>query len=505
MPNVNPKADILIVTVAKVESQAVMKVFREAIGIDPKPVPISDRIYHNLGEVNGARIFMALSEMGAGGLGASQQAVQKGIRALRPLAVILVGVAFGVNEQKQAIGDVLVSKQLWLYDLQRIGKNEIVPRGDKPHASGWLVDYLRSADLYWQGAKVRFGLVLTGEKLVDNVDYRDQLKKFEPEVIGGEMEGAGLYVACQDAHVDWILVKAICDWADSNKAQDKDARQQLAAYNAASFVLHALQQASLTEEKTDIYRNISSTSLEHQELTTDDKMARARALGRRARIAYQESNYADAEELLRLAVQLDPEAPGYWGLFGRVLSRLGKYNEATSALSRAIELTQVNRSLYLLHRGIAYTMSGQYGRALDDFDNRLKLSPKSHRTLRWRAMVWLYLHRPENALADVSRAIDLKPEYICAHATKAIALCHRRQMEDASKELDIIDALHPEDEGDFYCLALAYSQLKTPREAIDALRIAVERDPRYIARSAVEPFFEQLRDDPYFQQVIKKA
>jgi tetratricopeptide (TPR) repeat protein len=55
------------------------------------------------------------------------------------------------------------------------------------------------------------------------------------------MEGAGLYVACQDKKVDWILVKAICDWADGNKAHDKAARQQTAATNAAKFVLHALQ------------------------------------------------------------------------------------------------------------------------------------------------------------------------------------------------------------------------------------------------------------------------
>lgn len=249
MPNVNPKADVLIVTVVTVESQAVMRVFQEATGKAPKPVLIGDRIYHDFGEINGARVFMALSEMGTGGLGASQQAVQKGITALRPSTVIMVGIAFGVNEQKQSIGDVLVSKQLWLYDLQRIGKDEIIPRGDKPYTSGWLINYLRSADLYWEGAKVSFGLILTGEKLVDNVDYRDQLKQFEPEAIGGDMEGAGLYVACQDAHVDWILVKAICDWADGNKAQDKDMHQQLAAHNAASFVLHALQQAPLKPER----------------------------------------------------------------------------------------------------------------------------------------------------------------------------------------------------------------------------------------------------------------
>ncbi len=193
------------------------------------------------------RVFLALTEMGSGGLGASQQAVQKGIEALRPGAVLLVGIAFGVDEKKRRIGDILISQQLQLYDLQRVGPDYIALRGDKPHASPRLIDYFRQADLDWDEskAKVEFGLILSGEKLVDNRDYREQLQRLAPEAIGGEMEGAGLYVACQDAQVDWIVIKAICDWADGHKKRNKAQRQQLAARNAAAFVAHALQQVPL--------------------------------------------------------------------------------------------------------------------------------------------------------------------------------------------------------------------------------------------------------------------
>ncbi|HEU4322354.1 MAG TPA: hypothetical protein VFS21_04315 [Roseiflexaceae bacterium] len=235
------QVDVLLITVTKVETRAVMNAFREETGRDSQCVSIDDLVYHDLGKVNGMRIFMAISEMGSGNLGSSQQTVQKAITAIRPSSIIMVGIAFGVNQHKQSIGDILISKQLWLYDLQRVGKDEIVPRGDKPSASPRIIGYLRSADAYWTGAQVHFGLILTGAKLVDRVDYREQLKQFESEAIGGEMEGAGLYVACQDAHVDWVLVKAICDWADGNKSLDKDRNQQIAADNAAAFVLYTLR------------------------------------------------------------------------------------------------------------------------------------------------------------------------------------------------------------------------------------------------------------------------
>jgi len=248
------EADVLIVTVTKVESRAVIKAFEQEANHQVTQKSIADRVYFNLGTVNGARVFLTQSEMGSSGLNASSQTVGKGIEALSPLAVIMVGIAFGVNEDKQAIGDILVTQQLCPYELQRMstqdGQSQIILRGDKPHASPWLLNLFKSFDLrQWDGAEVSFGVVLTGEKLVDNVDFRDQLRSFELEAIGGEMEGAGLYVACQDKKVDWILVKSICDWADGNKAQDKKRRQQTAAQNAAGFVLKALKFTQIDWQK----------------------------------------------------------------------------------------------------------------------------------------------------------------------------------------------------------------------------------------------------------------
>lgn len=239
-------ADVLIVTVTDVESETVLSAFEQATGNKAKTISLDDRVYQDMGMINDTKVFMTLSGMGAGGVGAAQQTVQKGITALHPHAVIMVGIAFGANEQKQAIGDILVSSQLMIYESQRVGADgKTSPRGDRPSASPRLVNYLRNAHLSWHGAAVRFGLILSGEKLVDNLGYRESLQALEPEAIGGEMEGAGLYTACHDAKVDWILVKAICDWADGNKHQDKDARQQQAAQNATDFVVHALQNAPL--------------------------------------------------------------------------------------------------------------------------------------------------------------------------------------------------------------------------------------------------------------------
>ncbi len=63
------------------------------------------------------------------------------------------------------------------------------------------------------------------------------------------MEGMGLYDAASEKHVDWILIKAICDWADGNKGRNKDENQQLAAENAARFVLHVIGQGEFSRPR----------------------------------------------------------------------------------------------------------------------------------------------------------------------------------------------------------------------------------------------------------------
>lgn len=243
------EADVLLVTATKVERQAVVDAFKRSTRQTARLESRDGKIYHFLGEVNQTRVWLVGSEMGAVGLGAAQQTTQKAISALRPKAVIMVGIAFGADETKQKIGEILVSTSLRLYEAQRIGDERTIARGARPDASPWLLDSFRSAELSWKRVKVDFGLLLTGEKLIDNSKFRENLRKFEPEAIGGEMEGAGLYTACNDAKVDWILAKAICDWADGRKETGKSENQASAAKNAADFVLHVLESVSLKAKR----------------------------------------------------------------------------------------------------------------------------------------------------------------------------------------------------------------------------------------------------------------
>jgi nucleoside phosphorylase len=248
----NVTADILIVTANRIEAKAVLDAFGKATSMPAPMFTSGNCTYSDLGSLNDHRVVMVQSEMGSGSLGASQQTVEEAIVTLQPSAIFMIGVAFGVDSGKQKIGDVLVSKQILLYEPQRIGTEngelKLLPRGSRVDASTRLLSLLRAVDARGGTGDpvVTFGLILSGEKLVDNVAFREQLGTLEPEAIGGEMEGAGLYTSCQKKKVDWILVKAICDWADGHKAINKEQNQQLAATNAVALVVKALQSGKIT-------------------------------------------------------------------------------------------------------------------------------------------------------------------------------------------------------------------------------------------------------------------
>lgn len=225
---------ILIVTVNDAESEAVLDTFSP----NQRARLFGAKTYFYLSIHGNVPVLMVRSEQGIATVGGAQSTITQAIQDLKPQAVIMCGVAYGLSQDTQQLGDILVSKRILHYEPQKIDlRKGPIPRGDRVTCSERLLDRFRSGVADWRGAPTHFGLMLSGEKLVNDSDFCTQLLEQEPEAMGVEMEGAGLYVAAQSASVDWILVKAICGWADGSK---NDEAQSLAATNAAKFVLHVV-------------------------------------------------------------------------------------------------------------------------------------------------------------------------------------------------------------------------------------------------------------------------
>ena len=179
--------------------------------------------------------------------------VSNAISALQTKFVLMVGIAFGIDGVKQNIGDVLVSEHILPYEIQRAGSDQIIWRGSKPEASNTLRNNFKNLRGWeyplpnGEEASLELCDILSGEKLIDNLNLRNQLEQQFPTAKGGEMEGAGLYAACQDKGVEWILIKSICDFADGNKGSGKKEKQALAIETALHACLHVFNKKHVFE------------------------------------------------------------------------------------------------------------------------------------------------------------------------------------------------------------------------------------------------------------------
>lgn len=236
---------ILIVTVVKVELEAVLRHL--------KPLHRQRKILRGhsgqetyfAGRYGNEEAVVTMCGIGAIGRDSVILAVQQAVGLFKPRAIVMIGIAFGKDPERQRLGDVLVATQIVSYEQQRVGKQEVTYRGTISQTGPVLLNRFRLA-LGWRfvdsegiSVAVHLGPLLSGEKLVDSSTFKQELFDAFPQAIGGEMEGAGLYAVAARSGMEWIVVKGICDWADGNK---NDGSQAIAAAAAASLVNHVFSE-----------------------------------------------------------------------------------------------------------------------------------------------------------------------------------------------------------------------------------------------------------------------
>lgn len=180
------------------------------------------------------------STMGIEGPTGATLTVNDVIQRWHPKVVVMPGIAFGRSKEKHGPGDVLIASAVIPYEDQRVGK-EVVFRAAIPPSSPVLYNRFINA-LGWKFFRpdktlvsTHYGHLLSGSKLVDDPVFKQLLFDKHPTAIGGEMEGSGVYAAAAANNVHWIVVKAVCDWADGQKHKNF---QELAAASAMSLCEH---------------------------------------------------------------------------------------------------------------------------------------------------------------------------------------------------------------------------------------------------------------------------
>ncbi|WP_413998670.1 hypothetical protein ACMDB5_12910 [Flavobacterium sp. W1B] len=186
-------------------------------------------------------VHLQCDTMGSIGATSSIITVREAIRFTKPKVTLMIGIAFGVDDKEQKVGDVLVASSIIPYDFKKITNEKSTIRAQAIPTSTILINKFKNArgwdyPLDSRKANKIIAPVFSGEELINSITRRDELTSFNGQAKGGEMEGVGLYAAA-NGQTEWILVKGICDFADGNKDKNKDENQKIAMLSATSLCL----------------------------------------------------------------------------------------------------------------------------------------------------------------------------------------------------------------------------------------------------------------------------
>lgn len=238
MKQENSIKKLLYLVATDTEYLKVFEYYKNKNGYTPESFVVGAYAYRDLGVIGNVHVYLLKINMGAKKNGGSILAVHEASQAIKPDYMIMVGIGFGLKEDEQKIGDIMVASSIEDYGTCKVKKGETISRGDKIPSDAILMNRFADSKLEWEKSAVHTGLMLSNDILVNDIDLVKYLKQHYPDAIGGEMEGCGLLANYTQR---WILVKGICDFGHDKSNE----HQVVAAQNAIEYVDMTLEKYNL--------------------------------------------------------------------------------------------------------------------------------------------------------------------------------------------------------------------------------------------------------------------
>ncbi|HEY3137718.1 MAG TPA: protein kinase [Blastocatellia bacterium] len=235
----------------------------------------------------------------------------------------------------------------------------------------------------------------------------------------------------------------------------------------------------------------------------DDTLAEAHAeLG--FIIFWYDWDWNAAENQFKRALELNPSSADTPWFYAHLLSTLGRHSEALAEMRRARELDPLslrinaNEGQFLIH-------AGQPDEGLARLQKAFELDPRFWLAHLFASSAYIEKGMFAEAVAEARKARDFSGA--STHhpvAFLSYALAKSGKQAEARAELEGLLKLSTERYVSSYNIALIYNGLDERDETINWLeRGYKERDPKMVFLK-VEPKWNNLRDDPRFQDLLRR-
>lgn len=238
------RCDVAILTAVAIETESVRRLYP---AWEKTQLEHDDQIYHESSfEKDGIRRRVITAQQNEMGMTAAALLAAKVIHEFRPRYLIMTGIAAGIGAD-QIYGDVIVPDVIWNY-----ASGKFVSPDESPISFGEVGFKLRPISLETDKEVIQIvrdrigdptnefhlhiGPMACGTAVVANSEVVDkQIRSYLPETAGLDMESYGVAYAanfCSEPRPKAIVIKSICDFANSEKSDDY---QKFAAFTSSRF------------------------------------------------------------------------------------------------------------------------------------------------------------------------------------------------------------------------------------------------------------------------------
>ncbi len=216
---------------------------------------------------------------------------------------------------------------------------------------------------------------------------------------------------------------------------------------------------------------------------------------------YHDLDFSGAEREFKHALEINPGSADTLDIYGRMLSGLGRYDEALEVQERAHELDPLE---HRLDRVSTLLRAGRYDEALQPAQQIVENEPgfaHGHATLGW---TYLLLKRSDEGLAALRQAVTLSPRNTMYQAQLGQALAMTGGVAGARQVLEELEDLATRRYVSPYHLAYVYTGLGEHDRAMDYLEQAYEERGGAMYGIKGSFLFASLRTHPRFEALIRR-
>jgi TolB-like protein len=209
-------------------------------------------------------------------------------------------------------------------------------------------------------------------------------------------------------------------------------------------------------------------------------------------------DWAGAEETFRRALELSPDYPTAHQWYGEYLTYMGRFEESLEEHRRAQELDPLSLIVNAVEV-VAHTFARDYDRAIEQAKKVIEMDPNFARAHGYLSRA--YYGKGELALSVDEGIESLRLDGVPREDLDALRRAYEAEgfegyLNEDIRQLKRIDA-RPSG------IAATYASLNDRDAALEWLEKAIEARGPNVAMLGVDPQYDNLRDDPRFQSLLR--